>query len=125
MSYFYNYIKNLGDKEINIYVDMDGVVADYDVIGYEERKNNKDIYLSKRPVMTTINVLKEIATLNNVNIYILSVARNNNQIDGKLLWIDENMNFIKKENINVTIRKEFGSKISAACGQLRSKKEEK
>ena len=31
---------------------------------------------------------------------------------------------IKKENINVTVRREFGSKISAACGQLRSKKEE-
>ncbi len=31
---------------------------------------------------------------------------------------------IKKRNINVTIRKEFGSKISAACGQLRSKKED-
>lgn len=31
---------------------------------------------------------------------------------------------LKKNNINVTIRKEFGSKISAACGQLRSKKEE-
>ncbi len=28
---------------------------------------------------------------------------------------------LKKEGINVTIRKEFGSKISAACGQLRSK----
>ena len=31
---------------------------------------------------------------------------------------------IKKEGINVTIRREFGSEISAACGQLRSKKEE-
>ena len=31
---------------------------------------------------------------------------------------------LKKNNINVTIRKEFGSKISAACGQLRSKKED-
>lgn len=40
---------------------------------------------------------------------------------------DEIMKFydiIKKEGINVTVRKEFGSKISAACGQLRSKKEE-
>ena len=27
---------------------------------------------------------------------------------------------LKKENINVTIRREFGSKVSAACGQLRS-----
>ena len=31
---------------------------------------------------------------------------------------------LKKNNVNVTIRKEFGGKISAACGQLRSKKEE-
>ena len=31
---------------------------------------------------------------------------------------------IKSRKINVTIRKEFGSKISAACGQLRSKKED-
>ena len=40
---------------------------------------------------------------------------------------DEIMKFydiIKKEGINVTVRREFGSKISAACGQLRSKKEE-
>lgn len=31
---------------------------------------------------------------------------------------------LKKNRINVTIRREFGSKISAACGQLRSKKED-
>ena len=31
---------------------------------------------------------------------------------------------IKKNNIGVTIRREFGSNISAACGQLRSRKEQ-
>lgn len=31
---------------------------------------------------------------------------------------------LKKNNINVTIRKEFGSEVNAACGQLRSKYEE-
>ena len=31
---------------------------------------------------------------------------------------------LKKNRINATIRREFGSKISAACGQLRSKKED-
>lgn len=30
---------------------------------------------------------------------------------------------LKKEKINVTIRKEFGSKVSAACGQLRAENE--
>lgn len=31
---------------------------------------------------------------------------------------------LKKNNINVTVRKEFGKKVSAACGQLRSNYEE-
>jgi 23S rRNA (adenine2503-C2)-methyltransferase len=31
---------------------------------------------------------------------------------------------LKKNGINVTIRKEFGSNIDAACGQLRSKEVE-
>ena len=31
---------------------------------------------------------------------------------------------LKKNNVNVTVRKEFGSKVSAACGQLRSNYEE-
>ena len=32
--------------------------------------------------------------------------------------------FLNKNQINVTIRKEFGEKIDAACGQLRSKEVE-
>ncbi len=35
--------------------------------------------------------------------------------------IMEFYNILKQNNINVTIRKEFGSRVSAACGQLRSK----
>ena len=31
---------------------------------------------------------------------------------------------LKKNNINVTIRREFGSKVDAACGQLRANYEE-
>ena len=38
--------------------------------------------------------------------------------------IDKFYDILKKERISVTIRREFGSKISAACGQLRSKKED-
>ena len=34
--------------------------------------------------------------------------------------IDKFFNILKKNNINVTIRKEFGGNIKAACGQLRS-----
>lgn len=35
--------------------------------------------------------------------------------------INEFYDILKKNKINVTVRREFGSKVSAACGQLRSK----
>lgn len=41
----------------------------------------------------------------------------------KTIQIMKFYDILKKNKINVTIRREFGSKISAACGQLRSKEE--
>ena len=38
--------------------------------------------------------------------------------------IDKFYNTLQANKINVTVRREFGGKIDAACGQLRSKKEE-
>lgn len=42
----------------------------------------------------------------------------------KSLFISKFYDILKKNGINVTIRREYGSNISAACGQLRSKKED-
>ena len=41
----------------------------------------------------------------------------------KTIQIMRFYDILKKNRINVTIRREFGTKISAACGQLRSKEE--
>lgn len=64
----------------------------------------------------------------NMNCYINLIPYNEtNNIDfkrSKTIQINRFYDILKKENINVTKRREFGSKISAACGQLRSKKEE-
>ena len=38
----------------------------------------------------------------------------------KKVTINKFYDILKRNNINVTIRREFGSKVSAACGQLRS-----
>ena len=63
-----------------------------------------------------------------MNCYINLIPYNEtNNIDFKRTNTIQIMRFydiLKKNNVGVTIRKEFGSKISAACGQLRSKKEE-
>ena len=104
MSYFYDYIKSFGDKTINIYIDMDGVVADYDFEGYINDGTKDDVYLNKRAVISSIKPLEEVSTLPNVNLYILSVSRYEKQINGKLIWLDKNMKFIKKENIFILPR---------------------
>ena len=63
-----------------------------------------------------------------INCYINLIPYNEtNNLDYKRTKTIQIMRFydiLKKNNVNVTIRREFGSNISAACGQLRSKKEE-
>ncbi len=104
MTYFENFLKQFGDKKIDIYVDMDGVVADIEMLNFEQHKNDDDVYLNKRPVQTVINILEEVSHLNNVTIYILSVSRNENQIPGKVEWLKKNMSFITLDHINILPR---------------------
>lgn len=67
--------------------------------------------------------------LHGMNIYVNIIPYNEtNHIEFKksdALSISNFCKILKNKGINVTIRKEFGSKISAACGQLRSKEVEK
>ena len=72
---------------------------------------------------------KELANLlKGMNCYVNLIPYNEtSHIEYKKSSKDDIMKFydtLKKNNINVTIRKEFGSNVSAACGQLRSNYEE-
>lgn len=64
--------------------------------------------------------------LNGVNCYVNLIPYNETEnISFKRSKMSQIMRFydiLKKSNINVTIRKEFGSKVDAACGQLRANK---
>ena len=66
--------------------------------------------------------------LKGINCYINLIPYNEtNNFEYKRSKKSTILNFydiIKSRGLNVTIRKEFGSNISAACGQLRSKKED-
>lgn len=112
--HFYNYVKNLSQRKIRIYIDMDGVVADYDVLSYEEHKTEADVYLNKRPIKTIIDILEKVSTIENVELFILSVARKESQINGKLKWLEKNMPFIDKKNVNIISRdnNEYKSAVS-------------
>ncbi len=68
---------------------------------------------------------KELAKLlKGINCYVNLIPYNETSHikykTSKKVTIDKFYDILKKNNINVTIRREFGSKVSAACGQLRS-----
>ena len=103
--YLKEILNSYGDKKIKIYIDMDGVVADYDV----GKPGNFD---KKRPLYTSIDKLKEISFMDNVSLYILSITRKNIGIEEKNIWLDKYMPFIDKNN-RFILSKEKESKSSS------------
>ncbi|HPF83321.1 MAG TPA: 23S rRNA (adenine(2503)-C(2))-methyltransferase RlmN [Bacilli bacterium] len=74
------------------------------------------------------NAKELVELLRGINCYVNIIPYNEtSHIDFKKSSQEKILNFydiLKKNNINVTIRREFGSKVSAACGQLRANHEE-
>ena len=96
------------------------------------KKTNRRVtfeYILLDQVNDTSKCARELADLvKGMNCYINLIPYNEtNNISYKRTKSENITNFydiLKKNKINVTIRREYGSKISAACGQLRSKKED-
>ena len=99
--FFEDEIKKLGEGKIKIFVDMDGVIADYN-LGIA-----KDYHM-KRPLNSNIEKLEKVSKLDNVEMYILSVARLNRGVEEKNMWLDEIAPFFKKENRIILPREENG-----------------
>ena len=83
-------------------------------------------YILLKDVNDSIACAHELATLlRGMNVYVNLIPYNEtNHLEFKKSSqkaIDAFYQTLQKEKINVTVRREFGSKISAACGQLRSK----
>jgi len=79
----------------------------------------KDINDTKECAIELANLLKEI------NCYVNLIPYNETENIGykrtKKVQILKFYDILKKNGINTTIRKEFGSKVDAACGQLRAR----
>ena len=103
--FFKDLIDTYIGKNIKIFVDMDGVIADYDV----GKPSGYDI---KRPLTTSISKLEEISKLTNINLYILSVTKKDEGISQKNYWLDKYAPFFKKEN-RVILSKESNEGFSS------------
>lgn len=82
--------KLLKENNIDLFVDMDGVIASYDF------GNPKD-FDKKRPLKTNIKTLEEISKLNGITINILSICKKDSQIKEKNDWLDIHAPFFEKD----------------------------
>ena len=99
--HFYELISELAkDEEIELFIDMDGVISSYNFGMPLDFKN-------KRPLKTNINTLEKVSKIENVNLHILSVCRKDNEVQIKNEWLDINAPFFKKENRNVLSKETY------------------
>ena len=102
-----------------------------DAVKYYLDKTNRRVtfeYIMLKDVNDTEECAKELSKLlKGINCYVNLIPYNETEnIEFKrssTSQIGKFYDILKKNNINVTIRKEFGSNVSAACGQLRAKVE--
>lgn len=90
--HFYNLIKEISkEKEIIMYVDMDGVIASYDA-------GKPLCFSTKRPLKENISKIQKVGELPNVELHILSICKKDYQIEEKNTWLDKHAPFFLKEN---------------------------
>lgn len=116
-----NRIMNV-NKAYNIY-DLITCIKEY--IAYTNRRVTIEYVMLDSVNDSDKNALELANLLKGMNVYVNLIPYNEtNHLEFKRSSKNRIFRFydiLKQNNINVTIRKEFGSKISAACGQLRSK----
>ena len=116
--------------KVNIAYPLEEVIA---ALKYYIEKTNRRVtieYLLLDNVNDTENCAKELANLiKGLNVYVNLIPYNEtSHIEYKKSSNDRVMKFydtLKKLGVNVTVRREFGGNIDAACGQLRASEVEK
>ena len=89
--YIEDFMKKFNKDRVRLFVDMDGVIADYNV-------GKVCDYDKKRPLISSIFKLEQISKMDNIELYILSVTRMDEGIEQKNIWLDTYAKFFKKEN---------------------------
>ena len=116
-----NNIMNV-NKAYNIY-ELITCIKEY--IAYTNRRVTIEYVMLDNINDSETNALELAELLKGMNVYVNLIPYNEtNHLQFKRSSRNKIFKFydvLKQNGINVTIRKEFGSKISAACGQLRSK----
>lgn len=95
-------------NSIALFWDMDGVLAEFDILDKEKLHNNeKGLFLNKRPVFTVIGKAKEIFKSPNIDSYILSICYYNEQKQEKIDWLDKYLPMIREDKRIILIKEKI------------------
>lgn len=88
-------------KKINIYCDMDGVLADFnaELNAVERFTKEKGFFKKLKPFERNVNALKKLIANKNCNVYILSASPNAKADKDKIAWLKIYIPEMAKENI--------------------------
>jgi len=107
---FYNRISEVckKHKKVALFVDMDGTIVEYSVFpdGFVTTET-KEVFLNAEPLEVVLNNLKKVSEIENLDVYILSLARSFIIVEEKKQWLKKYAPFIKEENY-ILLNKENG-----------------
>ncbi len=110
MSNFYNKIKTIccKYKKVAMFVDMDGTIVEYIVHPFGSiTTKSKGLFLNGEPIKSVINELEKISKIDNLDLYILSMARSNIIVHEKKEWLKNNASFINEDRY-IILNREAG-----------------
>lgn len=116
--YIKNYLEKIKNKKIKIFVDMDGVIVDY-VVG------STSDFDKRRPLTSSIEKLREVSKMKNVELFILSVTKMDEGFEQKQEWLNKYAPFFEKNNRIIISRESNDFKSSAELKSEFIKKLEK
>ena len=123
MSKFVNEIKEICKKykKVDMYIDMDGTIAEYHLYNPEEiSRKMEEEYLKNEPLKNVIDVLEEISKINNIEMYILSLSKTKKITEKKKIWLKKYVPFIKEENW-IILTKEIGEYSNENRNEIKGK----
>ncbi len=122
MSKFVNEIKEIckKNKKVDMYIDMDGTIAEYHLYNPEEiSRKMEEEYLKNEPLKNVIDV-EEISKINNIEMYILSLSKTKKITEKKKIWLKKYVPFIKEENW-IILTKEIGEYSNENRNEIKGK----
>lgn len=107
---FYNKIKNICKEhsKVALFVDMDGTIVEYKVFPENYISNTtKELFINAKPLDIVIKNLNELNDIDNLDIYILTLAKSKIILEEKKQWLKRYLPFIEEDNY-IIVCKENG-----------------